>query len=70
MEAGGHPAGEVHGGDVLEGLGVQQHQVAAIGGPVVDVAHEHAVVLAVGVRVGNETELARLAAGTQPRSKA
>jgi hypothetical protein len=39
---------------------VQQHQVAAIGGAVVDEAHHHAVVL--GVRCGRcEHELARLA---------
>ena len=28
MEAGGHPAGQVDGGDVLERPGVEQHQVA------------------------------------------
>jgi hypothetical protein len=62
---------KLDGGDVLQGLRVEDCQFAAIGAPVIDVTHQHAVVLCgtAGRWVENElsegflgTERARLGA--------
>jgi hypothetical protein len=45
VESGGHSMRQLDARDVLEGLRIQDRQLAAIGGPVIDITHEHAVVL-------------------------
>jgi len=45
VESGGHSVRQLDARDVLKGLRVEDRQLAAIGGPVIDVTHQHAVVL-------------------------
>ncbi len=61
----GTRAGRCTGGDVLEGLGVQQHEVAGAARPVEHVAHQHAVRLLGRAVVGHEAELAGLTTGAR-----
>ena len=45
MEPGGHPVRHLDAGDVLQRLRIEDRQLASIGGVVIDVAHEHSLVL-------------------------
>lgn len=68
MESVGNTVGQVDRGDGLEARGVEDGQVAAVGGGVVDESHEHSVVLG-GVRcVGDEDEFTDALVGAQPAS--
>src|SRR5258707_13991965 len=60
-----HTGRKVHGRDGFQRLSVEQYQVAAIAGPVVDETHRHTVVLGGIQRRRNEDELAGLTAWSE-----
>ena len=45
VESGGHSMRQLDASDVLKGLRIQHRQLAAVGGPVIYITHQHAVVL-------------------------
>ena len=45
VESGGHSMWQLDACDVLQGLRVQDRQLAAVGGPVIHITHQHTVVL-------------------------
>ena len=59
MEPGRHAVRQFDGGHILEGLGIEDGQLAAVGGLVVDVAHQDTVVFGRVGSAGLEDKLAQ-----------
>jgi len=60
---------QLDAGDVLQGLRVEDRQFAAIGAPVIDVTHQHAVVLCGTARRWVEDELSQGFFGRRRRTR-